>query len=83
VPATGIGNHLARHDSGPSADAGWIVAHVAIGALFVAFMAWHVALNRRALVKYLRSRTRTLPSIEALAALIVVSVVFVLALALT
>jgi hypothetical protein len=81
LPVTGVGNHLARHSSGPSADAGWVAAHVAIGSLFVLFAAWHVILNRRALVRYLRAKVRpTLPSREIVAALALLAIVLALTL---
>jgi hypothetical protein len=83
LPVTGIGDHLARHSSGPHAGPAWVVAHVAIGALFVFFATWHATLNRRALLKYLRGRVlrRALPRPEALAAIALVAVVLAIALA--
>jgi len=83
LPVTGLGNHLARHSSGPHADASWVVAHVAIGSLFVIFAAWHIVINRRAIVRYLRAKaTRpTLPCCEVVAAVGLVGGVLVLALA--
>jgi hypothetical protein len=74
LPITGLGDHLARHSSGPHAGIEWVVAHVVIGSLFVVLATWHMVLNRRALLKYLRSRAfrLALPSREALAALALV-----------
>jgi heme exporter protein D len=74
LPISGLGDHFARHSSGPHADFGWVVAHAATGSLFVVLATWHAVLNRRALLKYLRSRTArpALPSLEALAALALV-----------
>lgn len=53
LPLTGLFNHayglsltVARH--------AWMSAHNALGILFVAFCIWHVLLNRRAFLKYLR-----------------------------
>jgi hypothetical protein len=82
LPVTGIGNHLARHSSGPHADVAWVAAHVAIGALFVVLATWHVVLNRHALLRYLRSRMSwpALPIPEAAAALALVALVLALAL---
>lgn len=84
LPITGIGDHIARHEpdsSAPQASTAWVVAHVAIGALFVVFATWHAVLNRRSVLKYLRSRVRrpALPSIEALAALGLVGAALALA----
>ena len=83
LPVTGVGNHLARHSSGPHADARWVVAHVVVGSLFVVFTTWHVVLNRRALLRYLRSKlaTSVRPSREVVAALGMVGVAMVLTLA--
>lgn len=82
LPVTGLGDHFARHSSGPHADAGWVVAHVTIGGLFVLFATWHGVLNRHAILKYLRTRGNqpTRPSREALVALALVGGVLVLAL---
>lgn len=82
LPVTGLCNHLARHANGPRVGGEWVVAHVTMGALFVALVTWHVTLNRRALAKYLRHRTdlRALLSGEALTALVVVAGVLALAL---
>lgn len=80
LPITGLGDHLATDSSGQHAGFGWVVAHVAIGGLFVVFATWHALLNRRALLKYLRSRAvrPKLPSLEALAALVLVGGTLVL-----
>jgi Pyruvate/2-oxoacid:ferredoxin oxidoreductase delta subunit len=56
LPVTGLGDHLARDTSGPLPDSSWIVAHVAVGVLFVLFAAWHAVLNRSVLVRYLGGR---------------------------
>jgi hypothetical protein len=83
LPVTGVGNHLARHSSGPHADARWVVAHVVVGSLFVVFTTWHVALNRRALLRYLRGKLAAAsarPSREVIAALAMVGMAMVLAL---
>ena len=54
LPVTGLLDHAAGGSS--AADAvGWSIAHTSLAALFVGFCAWHVALNRRALWRYLRA----------------------------
>ena len=82
LPITGLGNHLARHSSGPHAGIEWVIAHVTLGSLFIVFATWHGVLNRRVLLKYLRSRAAwpKLPSRETLAALALVGGVLALAL---
>ena len=54
LPVTGLFDHAA---GGPAAaDAvGWSIVHTTLGALFVGFCVWHVTLNRRALLRYLRA----------------------------
>jgi len=81
LPLTGLGDHFARHGTaGPQAGIEWVVAHVSIASLFVVMVTWHAVLNRRALLKYLRSRRirSAVPSREALAALaLIVGVLWV------
>jgi hypothetical protein len=78
LPLTGLLDHLA---GGPSAEAavGWSIVHTSLGALFAAFCVWHVLLNRKALLRYLRAsaaghvmRGRAAPSREMLAAMALV-----------
>ena len=79
LPLTGLLDHVA---GGPSAEAavGWSIVHTSLGALFAAFCMWHVVLNRRALLKYLRAtaawrllRGRAAPSREIVAAALLVA----------
>jgi hypothetical protein len=56
LPVTGVADHMARHDSGPQADPGWIAVHIVVGAVFVALAGWHAWLNRRALLRYVRGQ---------------------------
>ena len=73
LPATGLLDHTAGGSSSESA-AGWSIAHVAVSCLFVGFCGWHVVLNRRALLRYLRAAggrggaVRRLPARETVAA---------------
>jgi hypothetical protein len=54
LPATGLLDHAAGGSSSASAVR-WSIAHVSVSCLFVGFCAWHVVLNRRALLRYLRA----------------------------
>jgi hypothetical protein len=54
LPATGLLDHAAGGSSSESAVA-WSITHVSAGSLFVVFCAWHIVLNRRPLLKYLRA----------------------------
>lgn len=84
LPLSGLGNHLARHTSGPQADISWVAVHVTLGGLFVILATWHGVLNRRAVLRYLRSHASraALPSQEAIAALALVGGVLALTFAL-
>ncbi len=78
LPVSGIADHAA---GGPAESAvGWSIVHVVLGALFAGFCVWHAALNRRALLRYLRAKipARALPTREVLAALALVGVVVAL-----
>jgi len=75
LPATGLADHFAVHSSAADAGVGWSIVHVALSTVFVVFCTWHVVLNRRALLRYLRDKTaawRSLPTREAFAAIALV-----------
>ena len=79
LPITGLLDHVVRDREGAAAVARWSVAHISLSVLFVAFCAWHIALNRRALARYLRARDpRALPAGEVLVALALVAAVLAL-----
>ncbi len=44
LPVTGLLDHAAGHE--------WALAHTALGALCLAFCAWHAVLHRRPLLRY-------------------------------
>jgi hypothetical protein len=73
LPATGLLDHAAGGSSSESA-VGWSIAHISLSTLFVGFCTWHIVLNRRPLLKYLRAAAgragalRGLPAREAVAA---------------
>lgn len=72
LPATGLLDHAAGGSASASA-VGWSIAHVSVSCLFVAFCGWHIVLNRRALLRYLRAAgdragALRLPARETLAA---------------
>jgi hypothetical protein len=76
LPATGLLDHAAGGSSSESA-VGWSAAHVSVSCLFLGFCTWHIVLNRRALLRYVRAAgahagTFRLPAREALAAAAVV-----------
>jgi len=81
LPVTGLLDHAAGGSSSESA-VGWSIVHMSVSCLFVGFCTWHIVLNRRPLLKYLRVGSargagvvRGLPAREAVAAAGVVGVV--------
>lgn len=83
LPATGLLDHAAGGSSSESA-VGWSIAHVSVSCLFLGFCTWHIALNRRPLLKYLRAAggragaLRRLPARETVAAASIVGGVLAL-----
>ena len=81
LPITGIANHCLQFEPMTRERHAWMSAHNSLGLVFVVFMAWHVALNRRALLHYARGLTGRLALVsrETLcAALLVGLVMFVM-----
>ena len=83
LPATGLLDHAAGGSSSEAA-VGWSIAHVSVSCLFVGFCTWHLVLNRRALLRYVRAAggktdaLRRLPARETVAAAAVVGGVLAL-----
>jgi hypothetical protein len=77
LPATGLLDHAAGGSSSEAA-VGWSIAHVSVSCMFVGFCGWHIVLNRRALLRYLRAAggragaVRRLPARETVAAAAIV-----------
>jgi hypothetical protein len=80
---TTLATAAAGRGTGESA-AGWSITHVSVSGLFVGFCAWHIVLNRRPLLKYLRAAggrggaLRRLPARETVAAAGIVGAVLAL-----
>jgi len=81
LPATGLLDHSAGGSSSESA-VGWSIAHISVSCLFIGFCTWHIVLNRRPLLKYLRAGSargagmvRGLPAKETVAAAGIVGMV--------
>lgn len=77
LPVSGVVDHFAAQSSA----GGWSIVHVALGTVFVVFCTWHIVLNRRALLRYLRDKAaawRSLPTREAVAAIALVGGVLAL-----
>ena len=77
LPITGLADHAARQPVSSDETAGWALVHTSLGIMFVAFCTWHVVLNRRALLRYLRGKAtvRRVPTKEVVAALALVGIV--------
>jgi hypothetical protein len=54
LPFTGLGNHLLHSSSLHGPRHFWIVTHEVLGILFMVSAIWHILLNRKALVSYIR-----------------------------
>lgn len=79
LPATGLLDHAAGGGSSAAAMR-WSIAHVSVSTLFVGFCAWHIVLNRRALLRYVRAAgdragSARLPARETVAAAAIVGTV--------
>jgi hypothetical protein len=77
LPVTGLLDHAAGGTSSEAAVR-WSIAHVSVSCMFVGFCGWHIVLNRRALLRYLRAAgglsgpVRRLPARETVAAVAIV-----------
>lgn len=74
LPITGLVNHFYAQLPASVAGHAWMSAHNALGVLFVMFSVWHVVLNQRALLNYIRMTADGLPILgrEALLACAIV-----------
>jgi hypothetical protein len=54
LPVTGLANHLLATGQMTTQRHAWMAAHNSLGVLFLVLAIWHVFLNRRAFLKYLR-----------------------------
>jgi ribose/xylose/arabinose/galactoside ABC-type transport system permease subunit len=77
LPVTGLLDHAAGGSSSNNA-VGWSITHISVSCLFVGFCAWHLVLNRRTLLRYVRAAggeaeaVRRLPAKETVVAAAVV-----------
>ncbi len=80
LPVSGLILHAYSHGRIASGRHEWLMVHILFGVLFVAFAVWHVVLNRRPLLRYLRSEAgRLLPmSREASLAILIATALIVL-----
>ncbi len=54
LPVTGIANHVYGFSPMTTARHAWMTAHNVLGVVFVFFVIWHMALNRRALWNHVK-----------------------------
>lgn len=64
LPASGLANHLYQTAALGTARHAWMAAHNSLGIIFLVFVGWHVALNRRALATQVHSLVSHLPAIR-------------------
>ena len=55
LPLSGLVLHAYSHHPRHGGTHEWFSVHVFLGILFTGFAVWHVVLNRRPLLRYLRS----------------------------
>ena len=64
LPVTGIANHLYGFDPPSVTRHAWMSAHNVLGLLFVVFSTWHIALNRRPLLRHLHGVAARIPTVS-------------------
>ena len=64
LPITGLANHMFQMDLIGFRRHAWMVAHTSLGVLFLAFVIWHMILNRRTLLQYVRGFYAHLPGVS-------------------
>ena len=81
LPVTGLANHLLATGPMTTQRHAWMAAHNSLGILFLVLAVWHVLLNRRGFLKYVRglAAQRTVFSREARYAAGLVGIVLFLA----
>jgi hypothetical protein len=62
LPVTGYYNHILGFEPMTVSRHVWMSAHNAVGAIFIVCAAWHVALNRRALLHHVRGAGAAVPA---------------------
>ncbi len=74
LPLSGLANHLLQFEPMSVARHAWMSLHTSLGVVFVAFVAGHIVVNRRALAGHLRGIVTGAPAVrrEILYALLVV-----------
>lgn len=80
LPLTGFANHLHQMDFMTPRRHAWMSAHNSLGVVFFVFTAWHVILNRRIFLNYVKgaaSRWRQINREALWAAGLVIFVVLV------
>jgi hypothetical protein len=69
LPITGVANHVYGFSALTVARHAWMSAHNILGLLFIIFSIWHIVLNRRALLNYIRGVAARIPFLSREAAL--------------
>ncbi|MCX5856113.1 MAG: DUF4405 domain-containing protein [Deltaproteobacteria bacterium] len=69
LPITGIANHVYGFSDLTVTRHAWMSAHNILGLLFIIFSIWHIVLNRRALLNYIRGAAARIPFLSREAAL--------------
>jgi hypothetical protein len=78
LPITGIAGHVCGFTPWTESRQTWMVAHSALGLLFIVFAIRHAIINRRTLSNYIRGVATRLPSLSREAALAGAAVALIL-----
>jgi len=72
LPMSGLMNHYLAFDILSSERHLWMSVHNVLGVLFTIFAIWHIILNWRQLINYIKKKTQTVISREFIAAVAIV-----------
>lgn len=64
LPITGIANHVYGFSVLTVTRHAWMTAHNILGILFTIFSIWHIVLNRKALLNYIKVFTPPVPFVS-------------------
>ena len=81
LPVTGVANHIYQFDPLTVARHAWMSAHNVLSVLFIVFTIWHIVMNRRSMLIYIKGIAPQYLGAgrEALIAVTIVVIVLILA----
>lgn len=73
LPVSGLANHVVGFEGLTLQRHAWMAAHNMMAIVFTVFVAWHIALNWRALSNHMRAAARAMPRRETVLACAIVT----------